>query len=206
MTNVILLSAKAQNGKDTFASMLRDELGDRDKKTIIVHYADLLKHICKSFFNWDGNKDIRGRSLLQYVGTDVIREKQPDFWVSFVVNVISMFPTEWDYVIVADTRFDNEIEVMKNSFPTKTIRIFRTGFDNGLTEDQKNHASETSLDDYRFDYYVENKSLSSLRDAAKFICEDIMNPAQNHDGFTAGQLTIDDVFEELPYFTDDGGI
>ena len=54
--------------------------------TLIVHYADLLKYMCKTFFGWNGEKDEFGRSLLQRVGTDCIRNVEPDYWVDFVIS------------------------------------------------------------------------------------------------------------------------
>lgn len=38
----ILISGKARHGKDTTANMLYDEFKKKGKKTLIIHYADLL--------------------------------------------------------------------------------------------------------------------------------------------------------------------
>lgn len=153
---VILLSAKAQFGKDTTANILKDLFEQDNKKVLIAHYADLLKYMCKHFFDWNGIKDDKGRTILQYVGTDVIRNKQPNYWVDFIISVLNLFEDEWDYVLIPDTRFPNEIDIMKKSFDTIALRIERDGFDNGLSEEQKNHISEIALDDYKFDYIVNN--------------------------------------------------
>ena len=107
---IICISGKAGSGKDTSAWMLKSELEKRGQVVLITHFADLLKYICKSFFGWDGVKDAQGRSLLQYVGTDVIRAKIPDFWVSFIANLLKLFPDQWDYVLIPDCRFPNEFE------------------------------------------------------------------------------------------------
>lgn len=99
---VICISGKAQHGKDTTATMLKEMLEKNGKNVIIAHFADLLKYICKTYFGWDGQKDERGRHILQYVGTDVIRAKSPNYWADFIVNFFSMFQDEWDYVILPD--------------------------------------------------------------------------------------------------------
>ena len=57
---VVCISGKAQHGKDTMASMIKECLEDYGKHVVIVHYADLLKYICRTFFGWDGNKDENG--------------------------------------------------------------------------------------------------------------------------------------------------
>lgn len=153
---VILISAKAQHGKDTSALILKDLYEAENKKVLITHYADLLKYICKTFFDWNGKKDDPGRSLLQQVGTNIVGAKQPDFWVDFIISVLNLFKGSWDIVIIPDCRFVNEVEKMKNHFDTTLIRVVRPDFDNGLSDEQKQHPSETTLDDYAFDYIVQN--------------------------------------------------
>lgn len=151
---IILLSAKAQHGKDQSAIFLKETMEQDNKKVLITHYADLLKYICKTFFGWDGVKDDKGRTILQYVGTDVIRKQNPDYWVNFTGDFLYMFSEEWDYVLIPDCRFPNEVEKMKNVFNTYSIRINRIDFENSLNEEQRNHPSEIALDDYNFDYVI----------------------------------------------------
>lgn len=154
---VIAISGHAMNGKDTVAGMIRDELKERNERVLIAHYADLLKYICRTFFNWNGEKDEFGRHLLQYVGTDVIRKKAPNFWVQFIGSILTYFGENWDYVLIPDTRFPNEIDEMKDyGFDVMHIRINRPNFDSPLTEEQKRHPSETALDNTPPDYYILN--------------------------------------------------
>lgn len=156
---IVLLSGKSGSGKDFIANIMKQKLEAKDKKVLITHYADLLKYILRTFFDWDGQKDERGRYLLQHVGTDIIRKKEPDFWIDFIKTIIYMFYGEWDYILIPDARFENEINLMKQSkeyFNIVTVRIDRTDYTSKLTEEQKNHPSETSLDHYNFDYYIVN--------------------------------------------------
>lgn len=67
---VILVSGKARSGKDSFAEELKKILIEKNKRVLVTHYAGLLKYICGEFFDWDGEKDEYGRSLLQKVGTE----------------------------------------------------------------------------------------------------------------------------------------
>ena len=144
---VIAISGKAQHGKDTFADALKEELIGRGHRVLVTHYADLLKYICKTFFNWDGQKDEKGRQILQYVGTDVVRKQCPDYWVTFTISIIQMFSENWDYVLIPDTRFPNEVDMLKQYFDdVQHIRVIRTDFESTLTEEQKNHPSEIALD------------------------------------------------------------
>lgn len=160
---IILLSGKAQSGKDSAANMMKTKLESKGKKVLIVHYGDLVKYTCKTFFGWNGEKDEQGRTLLQEIGTDKIRAKRPNFWVSYIRNILSIFENEWDYVLIPDTRFPNEIDLMKNTFDDVTsVCVVRTNFISPLTEEQRNHKSETALDDRIFDYYLVADNLEKL--------------------------------------------
>lgn len=170
---IILFSAKAQHGKDTSASILKEIIEADGKKVLITHYADLLKFICKNMFGWDGNKDENGRHILQYVGTDVIRNVNPDYWVDFISNFLKMFSTDWDYILIPDCRFPNEIQRMReDGWDVFSVRINRTDFESSLTKEQKNHISETALDNYIFDYYIDTISqLDYLKQKLKIMYE-----------------------------------
>lgn len=174
---VFVISGKAQNGKDTVADMIKNEIDfTTDRQTLIIHYADLLKYICRQYFGWDGVKDEYGRSLLQRVGTDVVREQSPDFWVSFVASFLTLFKNEWDYAVIPDCRFPNEIDFLKDAGLDVThIHVERPGYDNGLTEEQLRHPSETALDGVEPDVtIVNNGSLAQLRHAVDNFVKEIM--------------------------------
>ena len=49
MTQFICIGGKAQNGKDTTASIMKEELESRGKKVLLTHYADLLKFMCRRY-------------------------------------------------------------------------------------------------------------------------------------------------------------
>lgn len=166
MPKIICISGQARSGKDTTAIFMKHLLEDiHGYEVLIIHNADLLKFMCKTLFKWDGKKDEVGRSLLQYVGTNVVRKKDPDFWVRFIIKTLELFPDEWDYVLVPDVRFPNEITMFKEAgYEVRHIHITRS-CDNGLTEEQKNHLSETALDGVEPDITIANEGdLSTLAD------------------------------------------
>lgn len=169
---VVLISGHAQNGKDACANIIKGCLVRSGKKVLVCHYGDLLKYICKTFFEWDGLKDNRGRTLLQYVGTDVIRAKREDYWVDFITGILGLFQNEWDYVLIPDTRFPNEVERMKEQFDTTHIRVERKHFKSPLSLEQQSHPSETALDSCVPDVLVQNDG--SLEDLHKKIEEMIL--------------------------------
>lgn len=156
--NVVLFSGKAGAGKDTVADEVCKQLQAQGYSTVVMHYADLLKFICSKYFGWDGNKDEKGRSLLQRVGTDVIRKQEPDYWVCFIRHLLQLFPNEWDYVLIPDCRFENEISYMAEIFPTMYIRVVRADYISKLTIEQQEHSSETALDVIEPDIIFNNDS------------------------------------------------
>ena len=128
--------------------MIRNVLEERGNRVLITHYGDLVKYICRTFFDWNGEKDRYGRTLLQYVGTDVVRKENENYWVDFVIGIIQLFGDNWDYVVIPDCRFPNEVERLKEAgLDVHHLRVIRKDFESSLTEEQKNHPSETSLDD-----------------------------------------------------------
>lgn len=163
---VFAISGHAQNGKDTVAEMMANKLAEDRKRVLVAHYADLLKYICRTYFGWNGEKDERGRHILQYVGTDVVRQKAPDFWVDFIVSILTLFDSAWDYVIIPDSRFPNEIDKLKQEgFDVQHLRVVRPHFISPLTPEQQKHPSETALDDVIPDFTVLNDGTLADLDA-----------------------------------------
>lgn len=167
---ILCISGHAQNGKDTVAKTMRKILWGDGERVLITHYADLVKYMCRYFFGWNGIKDEAGRSLLQYVGTDKVRAKEPDYWVEFIAHILELFPNEWDYVLIPDTRFPNEINYLKDKgFDVTHIHVVRSNFDNGLTEKQKSHPSETALNGMEADKVIYNNG--TLVDLTRSVME-----------------------------------
>ena len=139
---VICISGKAGHGKDTVARFMKDALVNNGQRVLITHYGDLVKYICTTFFDWNGEKDECGRQLLQTVGTDIIRAQDQNFWVNFVMSVLKFFSDKWDYVLIPDCRFINEmIAPVNNGFHTTFLRVIRSDYTSALTEEQQKHSS-----------------------------------------------------------------
>lgn len=161
---ICCISAKAQHGKDTAAKLIKENLEQKGQRVLITHYADLLKFICVKYFGWNEVKDEAGRTLLQYLGTDVVGAQNPAYWAEFIAGILKMLPNTWDYVLIPDCRYPIEVSTMKEQFETIVLRVERPNFDNGLTETQKQHASEVKMDDYKFDNVLLNDgSLEDFR-------------------------------------------
>ena len=89
---ICCISAKAQHGKDTAAKLIKENLEKKGQRVLITHYADLLKFICVKYFGWNEVKDEAGRTLLQYLGTDVVGAQNPAYWAEFIAGILKMLP------------------------------------------------------------------------------------------------------------------
>jgi hypothetical protein len=174
LSKIITISGKAQHGKTTSAEIIKTILTDKNKTAIIFNYGDILKFICKDYFGWNGKKDEHGRRLLQYVGTDFIRIYDRDFFVNIGIYILKVVFRSYDYVIVADCRFPNEINGLKEKFnDVITLKVFREDYESNLTEEQQQHPSETSLDTYLFDYIIIAENIHELIEKLIDFCEKI---------------------------------
>jgi len=159
MKQIFTISGLAQHGKDSTASFLKEKLNG---KSLVLHNADFLKYIAEKYMGWNGAKDNYGRDLLQWLGTDRVRVElnKPLFWIEKSCDAIEILQDKYDYFFISDTRFINEVRYPQARFPhlVTSVHVTRLNFDNGLTEQQKNHPSETSLNGFKFDYKIVSES------------------------------------------------
>ena len=90
--------------------------------------------------------------------------------------MLKMYCDEWDFVIIPDARFENEIIAVKNCFPTIAVRVYSDNYNNGLTDEQKKHPSETALDNFKFDYEILNNSrtMEDLKSRVNLFVQEIV--------------------------------
>ncbi len=134
MCKVISFSGKALAGKTTSAEILKSLLELDDFKVCMINYADLLKFYAKQYFKWDGKKDYNGRTILQILGTERVRHNEPNYWVDHVIGFYKLFEKDFDYFLISDSRFINELERWRD-YKIGIIKVLveRLNFDNGLT-------------------------------------------------------------------------
>ena len=180
LKKIIMLSGKAESGKNYIADMIYLLLSKKGYKSQFIAFADYLKFICKQYLGWNGNKDEDGRTYLQYVGTGVCRQYDDKFFSSKVIEFIKLFGNRWDFIIVTDLRFVSELLDVKSSFDNViTVRVNRPGHESKLTEEQRNNESETELDEYSFDKEIVNDA-SVVDEVRKFV-EELVNGLYKKD-------------------------
>ena len=97
------------------------------------------------------------REFLQYFGTDVMRYMWEPVWVNKCIKDIKREGTL--LAIIPDVRFPNEVQVIEEA-GGMVLRLTRHVFDD-------DHNSETALDDYSFNQYLDNKNDSMDSTIAK---------------------------------------
>lgn len=171
---IIMFAGKAESGKGTVADIFREILEKNKMRVLTICFGDLLKFYCTQYFGWDGVKDEKGRALLQEVGTNLVRLKKKSFWADRVFDFIALFEDDYDVVLIPDARYPNEINTMIQHFASGgvyTIWVEREGYENNLTEGQRNHSSENSLNEHDCDYKIINNNINQLRE----ICETLVD-------------------------------
>jgi hypothetical protein len=128
-----------------------------------LHFADPVKNIAKICFGWDGNKDDRGRKLLQIIGTDAGRAYNPDIWVNAMKEKIAE-AGPGQTIVIDDLRFNNEAELVKG-LGGIIILIKRDGY----TSD--GHASEKGIDRKYVDITI--NCSGTVEDLQKLVLESI---------------------------------
>lgn len=177
MAKLIGVSGLAGSGKDQFAEYIRDNAYEY---FIIKRFGGKLKEICAILLNvdvelfedqnfkkkslgpeWGDNMTVR--LLLQIVGTECMRDTlHSDVWVNALMNEFNNYkgePGSWDcpHWLITDVRFPNEANAIKERGGIM-IRINRTSIVQG------EHPSETALDHYPFDHYIDNNgSIDDLK-------------------------------------------
>lgn len=167
---VIILSGKAESGKSITADIIKNKI---DKKTIIISYASYLKEYAKNIINWDLNEATKPRTFLQELG-DLVKEIDSKFLINRIIEDIEVYKNYFDVIIISDARFLDEIELIKEKYDSIVIRI--NGNTNHLTEKEKNHNTEISLDNYHnYDYVIDNiGTKEELENKIENVLEDIV--------------------------------
>jgi hypothetical protein len=146
-TVIILLSGKAGSGKSTVSEMMKIKIEDIPSMTLFQYsFARPIKVLARNFMLWDGQKDTKGRQLLQGVGR-IGREYDEDVWVSHLLKqmdaLAGMLP--FNFVIVDDWRFPNELAYLKKNALLDVITVRLFGRRKELDVDAELDVSENSL-------------------------------------------------------------
>ena len=176
-TKIYLLAGKARSGKDTVGQMIKEYYESQNKKVIKIGFSDYIKHYAMNISNWDGSEENKPRELLQKLGTDIIRSNiDDDFFINRTCQDILVYKSFFDVIIISDVRFPKEIDITKERFNNVySIEVLRPNYTNELSEGEKQHITETALDNYdKYDYIISNdKDLDNLKQKIIKLIEEV---------------------------------
>lgn len=160
---IITISGPARSGKDYIAGLLKERLNNAKLYTLS---STLKEYLCEIFSlsleELDRFKNstepftVNGttmRTILQKFGTEIFVNKVDKlFWVNKIKEKI--IADNVDYAIITDARFLHEIESFNGALKIKVIA------DDTIAENE--HISERELDNYKFDYLIDNRNKPDL--------------------------------------------
>ena len=165
---IFLVSGASRNGKDTIGNFIEDYCKENNIKVCRTQIAKHLKMYVKDYFGWDGSEETKPRTLLQELGTDVIRGKlnKPYFFANRTVEDLDILSHFFDVALVTDIRVPLEIESIKEKFDdVVVIKVERINYEQEMTAEQQNHKIENSMNDYNdYDYVLINDTLEKLNE------------------------------------------
>ena len=149
---ILLIGGKAGAGKNTVADIIKENFDNVN----LLAFATRVKDIAYSI-GWDGEKDEKGRRLLQHIGA-VGREYNKNTWVNDVAYKLKspMLNKITNIFVITDFRFPNEYQVLKENFPNSVYTICVTGRQANLGDENSKDISENSLNDFVFDFVIDN--------------------------------------------------
>lgn len=163
---IVGISGKAESGKNTFVELARKT--DHNLITFDFAFANEVKRLAFDL-GWDGQKDDKGRSGLIWLGDGARKHFDHDIWIKKLQKNMREIVKQSDCIInkdyaiffVTDMRYENESEALwelakEVGAEYYSVRVNRPWHESKLTVEQRKNASETSLDNYAFDYVIHN--------------------------------------------------
>ena len=169
---IYIIGGKAKSGKNTFGKLLKEELKNYGYKPCVMHITDPLYNYANKYFEWNETYE-KPREFLQKMGIEIIQEKlgKKTFLLDRLEEDIEIISEFFDVFIIVDARLKKEFDAIKEKYDNvTTIRIKKVSVFDELTEEERNHITETDLDNYNdFDYEIINTSIANLGKTAKEI-------------------------------------
>lgn len=187
---IIGISGKKQSGKNTVGEIIQKltPVPNCEEKSFfrLRAFADALKQeVAKATGHTiaaiNDNKEIF-RPILQWWGTEFRKkfQKNPKYWIDTLAWSVINNRVNGYSVIITDVRFSEEAEYVKDCGGV-LLRVKRTPSDEEFEHFGKfgrkavdKHSSETALDDYPFNYIIDNNgTLEELEEEVKKFVKEI---------------------------------
>ena len=158
MEPLIGLVGFAGSGKSLAADLLVGIFADNGVEVARLSFSTAVKNIARDSFGWDGEKDEKGRRLLQVIGTEAGRHYNPTIWLDKVHEEVTTRRATGVGTIIDDVRFVNE-GVRIQELSGTIWRMFGRG---GLNGSAGLHPSEIEVPRVKYDIEVDNDEGESV--------------------------------------------
>ncbi len=188
---VVLINGRKGSGKDTTANYLYEKLG---VGTIVLPNARAVKEEAYQFYDWDGEKDLKGRQLLVDI-TNTGYNFDPYFWEKKSVELIHTIAEQQEIdinkltVLVPDWRYESTYDFYSNLADPKveviTLRVERHVTVAEMCDPKESfdvYKSESQLDGFPVDYIIKNNgTIDDLHNLIDVMLSDgeIINDTEN---------------------------
>lgn len=175
---IFIVSGKANSGKDTSCEFINNYIKLKELKCINLQFSSYIKMYAKNISGWDGSEEEKPRTLLQELGTDIIRRKiDNEFFIKRIIDDIKVYSYYFDVITISDARFKEELDSIYNCFNNVyRINIKRPNFVSKLSSKEKTHITEVALDNYNnYEFEIINdSSLDDLNKKIKNIIDEVL--------------------------------
>lgn len=175
---IFIVSGKANCGKDTSCEIINNYVMLKELTSVNLQFSSYIKMYAKVISGWDGSEDTKPRTLLQQIGTSVIRDKiDNEFFIKRIIGDIKVYSYFCDVITISDARMPEEIDSISKEFDNVIkVRIERPNFENNLNEKERKHITETALDNYNnYDYVIVNDgTLEELSNKLKNMLDEVL--------------------------------
>lgn len=175
---IFIVSGKANAGKDTTCELICNYVKLKNLKCINLQFSSYIKMYAKNISGWDGNETTKPRSLLQELGTDIIRKKIDNFFfINRIIEDIKVYSYYFDVITISDARFPEEIDLVNENFDNVIkVRVERPNFENNLNKLENKHLTEVALDSYNnYDYVIVNdETINELNEKTKKMIDEVL--------------------------------
>lgn len=171
---IILIAGRAGSGKTYLGKKIVEIAKSIGIRALQTEYSKYIKMYASEILEYDGSSEKKPRKFLQDTGS-FIRENLEDahFFTRRMLEDFRIYEYYFDIVVICDVRLIRELEDIKNSKyqDIVTIKVESSYYPYVLSEEEKNHITETELVDYKDFHYIIHNEMNALDALAKKIVE-----------------------------------
>ena len=159
---IIIINGTGGSGKDTFV-----EFCSKYGKVVNFSSIDKVKEIAK-LIGWDGQKTEKDRKFLSDLKK--LTTKYNDMAFNSIKDMTIQFENSDNEMLFIHIREPEEISRAAETFNAKTLLVKRVGLANIET-----NYSDANVDNYSYDYIIENNTLEELDKIALNFVNELRN-------------------------------